>query len=412
MTFTSQNEYSNSNNKRFRIRTVTAFVNLKASDFSDKDCLRATFDSANRLIRSVEHELKNNSYEVQTVRIATNPFGEWLMHDTLMDQLAELDAVLETIGVQFCALGPACNVDEVRLCPTIIAASLRFSCSANAIPTGIENAKEIALCIIQISKMDEPEFLRGGLGNFRFCAAASCKPCIPFFPVAKSCKSLGEGLVGFAIGLENGALAQDLLAKSRSIENIRTTFGEGITAVLAPVQAIAERVALFEMISFFGIDTSLNPSLDEGGSVAEAIECLEEVRGVFGGPGTLAAAAAITTTLQSLAGIKSVGYCGLMLPICEDRRLAQIASFDWQRLQMSNILSISSVCGVGVDTVPIPGDCSEAELSSLILDVAALAGRWNKSLSCRVFPVPGSNTGDMTDFNSPYLCNTKIFSLQ
>ena len=72
---------------------------------------------------------------------------------------------------------------------------------------------------------------------------------------------------------------------------------------------------------------------------------------------------------------------------------------------------MSSVCGVGVDTVPIPGNINADDLTSLILDVAALAGRWNKPLSCRVFPVHGKVAGEMTTFDSPYMCNSRIFDL-
>lgn len=158
---------------------------------------------------------------------------------------------------------------------------------------------------------------------------------------------------------------------------------------------------------------SLNPSLDEGGSVADAIECLDEVRGVFGGAGSLAAAAAITAALQSIPDIETTGYCGLMLPVLEDRRLAELGraqNFN-DRLSIQKLLCISSVCGVGIDTVPIPGNVTVDRLSSLILDVAALAGRWNKPLSCRVFPVPEGNAGDETTFDSPYMCNSSIFDV-
>ena len=82
-----------------------------------------------------------------------------------------------------------------------------------------------------------------------------------------------------------------------------------------------------------------------------------------------------------------------------------------EQLEISQLLCISSVCGVGVDTVPLSGDVAREELLSLILDVAALAGRWNKSLSCRVFPVPGLKLGEETSFNSPYLCNSKVFDM-
>ena len=130
-------------------------------------------------------------------------------------------------------------------------------------------------------------------------------------------------------------------------------------------------------------------------------------------PGTLAAAATITQTLQSLPGIQNCGYSGLMLPLCEDRRLAELisSSSSISALRISNLLSISQVCGVGVDTVPIPGDCSEKELASLLLDVAGMAHRWKKSLSCRVFPVAGKLAGEWTTFDSPYMVNARILPL-
>ena len=139
---------------------------------------------------------------------------------------------------------------------------------------------------------------------------------------------------------------------------------------------------------------------------------LDEVK-IFGGPGTVAAASQITTSLQSLPGIKLTGYCGFMLPVCEDSRLAQLSSNDTKgrQLRISDLLSISSVCGVGLDTVPIAGDCSKEDLSSIILDMAGVAFRWNKSLSARLFPVPNLKTGDMTAFDSPYLVNASVFSL-
>ena len=43
-----------------------------------------------------------------------------------------------------------------------------------------------------------------------------------------------------------------------------------------------------------------------------------------------------------------------MLPVCEDRRLAELANEDG--IDTTRLLGISSVCGVGLDTIPIPGD--------------------------------------------------------
>lgn len=401
----------------FRVRTVTIFISLRPSMFPMEATpsveLSQLIAQCSQVVRRVERELVNKSgYEVQTVRIATNPFGEWLydtpestkMLETAEFRLDLLTFLLKEQDIDFCSLGPAQTVEEIStLCSMIVKRAPCFSCSANI--DSVESATAAAQCILDLSKTTP-----GGLGNFRFCAAASCQAFIPFFPAAKSSsQQRSEGLIGFALGLENGSLAKSLLQESKTIDNINSVFRDGMAAAILPLQTICESLSKDTTCPYLGMDTSLNPSLDEGGSVAEAIEMLEEVQGDFGARGTLAAAAAITTALQSLQDIKLTGYCGLMLPVCEDTRLAHLASKG--DLRIADILSISSVCGVGIDTVPIPGNCEESLLASLILDVAGVANRWNKSLSCRVFPVPGGRVGRKTNFDSPYLCNSRVLPL-
>ena len=424
------------------IRTVTAFLNLCANDFdlTLSSLFQSNVDSkvakCVTLLRAMEKELVDSGYNVQTVRIATNPFGEWLLDDVRMtgddaekepqikkskqqrlSRLDQLEQLLQQHQIDFCSVGPAKNRLEAQYCPEIVNKSHRFSCSAVVDSGDVEAASVAAETILTIAKLESEDHVKGGLGNFRFCAAASCKPFIPFFPAAKSSKAANDknddDKVSFAIGLENGRVAKKLLRKCQSIRNIKQQFSREMTAVLTPIKELSERVAKERSAIFLGIDSSLNPSLDEDGSVAAAMEELEEVL-VFGGPGTLGAAAEITKSLQSLPGIPLTGYCGLMLPVCEDTLLAKLASEtenNGRVLRITDILSISSVCGVGIDTVPVPGDCTREELTSLILDVAGIAGRWNKSLSCRVFPVPGKKAGQMTGFDSPYLVNSRVFSI-
>jgi uncharacterized protein len=437
------------------VRTVTAYLNFKSTDFPITPELlpssRVSHQVANcvQLLREMEQELSQAEYTVQTIRLATNPFGEWLYPENDKDKdvaddrgesiqrrLAMLDSLLANHGIEFCALGCATTSDEARsICPVIVATSGRFSCSAAVTSENVDSAMGAAETILTISRLggvgqDAPAFLQGGLGNFRFCAAASCQPFIPFFPAAKSDSSVeNPDVIRFAVGLENGVLVRTLLAKCQSIGNIRQEFSRDMAEALLPIQTLCEMVShrYVGRAEFVGIDSSLNPSLDEAGSVAQAMEQLNEIHASFGGPGTLAAAAEITKALQSLPGIKLTGYCGLMLPVCEDRRLAALATpgatatttesnshmvGSQREFRITDLLSISSVCGVGVDTVPIPGDSRKEEIASLILDVAGIAGRWNKSLSCRVFPVPGKKAGEITEFDSPYLVNAAVFALR
>lgn len=390
----------------FRIRTITCFLCFAPDDFvgDSPGATSKLAHAANFLLESKDH-FEGIGYEVQTIRIATNPFGTWLKEESQLDHIKK---VLEEKNVGFCSLGPADNLTELSMCFKIISKSSLFSCSANLRANDVSMANGCAKLVQELAKV------RNGLGNFQFCVAAAASANIPFFPIAKSAP---ESNPSFAVGLETGSLACKLLKRSKSIANIPTTFASGMAEELRPIQNMCRLIASTSGLDYVGIDTSLNPSLQDmneefPGSVAGAIEALDEVRN-FGGSGTLAAAASITTTLQSLPGIQHCGYSGIMLPVCEDKRLAELSasSSPSSALSIANLLSISHVCGVGVDTVPIPGDVSMAALTSLFLDVAGMAHRWNKSLSCRVFPVQGKPAGTVTEFDSPYMVNAHVLPL-
>jgi uncharacterized protein len=425
------------NEPSFKVRTVTCFLTLDphlwknggdngngAGDGDgDEDVCLERFAAAITTLREIEQALRTAGYEVQTVRIATNSFSEWLFDDdgggnnkdleTIRHRLRGIDSLLTSREVFACALGPAQTIQDLDVCREIVRASPRFSCSASLRATDATMAMAAAQCVLDLAS-ENP------LSNFCFCvASANTRPFVPFFPAAKSASrhqtkaSLGEssdapasGMVGFAVGLENGELLGRLLKVAGSIQNLQVV-ETGLVRELEPLVQVCQHAARSCGTSFIGIDTSLNPSLDRAGSVAAALENLEEVP-VFGGPGTVAAAAALTTILQRLP-LPLTGYCGLMLPLCEDVRLAELASNG--ALRISDLLSISHVCGVGVDTVPVPGDVDRRALAGLLLDVAGVAERWDKSLSCRVFPVPGKHPGDLTTFDFPHLVNSKVLPL-
>lgn len=148
------------------------------------------------------------------------------------------------------------------------------------------------------------------------------------------------------------------------------------------------------------------PTLGEGAESARYRE--------VGSFGTLAAVSTVTAGIKALAisqdrPIKLTGYSGLMLPVMEDVVLAQRAAEG--RFGVRDLLMFSSVCGVGIDTVPVPGNSSPEALAGVYMETAALAFRLNKPLSCRVLPQQGKLAGDLTDVVSPYLCNTTVFSL-
>jgi uncharacterized protein (UPF0210 family) len=169
---------------------------------------------------------------------------------------------------------------------------------------------------------------------------------------------------------------------------------------------VAQQVSIEHQVRFRGIDASLAPSLKEDESIALAYEKL--LHGKFGDPGTLAVSAVITGVLKNLS-VKTCGYSGLMLPVCEDFGLAQRASEG--TFNLTNLLLYSAVCGCGLDVVPIPGDISVETIEGILLEVATLAVTLNKPLSARLLPAPGRKAGEMTAFDSPYLVNCAVFQV-
>ena len=63
--------------------------------------------------------------------------------------------------------------------------------------------------------------------------------------------------------------------------------------------------------------------------------------------------------------IRLVGYSGLMLPVMEDVILAERAAQQPPSFSLRDLLTFSSVCGVGLDTVPVPGDVTPGQVAAV-----------------------------------------------
>jgi uncharacterized protein len=153
-----------------------------------------------------------------------------------------------------------------------------------------------------------------------------------------------------------------------------------------------------------GVDVTPAPLGDV--SIAAAIESYTGAR--FGSSGTMTAALIITTAVKAVP-VKQIGYSGLMVPVMEDKLLAR--RWGEGAVSIDSLLAYSSVCGTGLDTIPLPGDVSEEQLARIFGDTASLAWKWRKPLSARLQPVKGKKAGDQTEFKDPYLFNTTIHPL-
>src|SRR5438874_1456522 len=384
---------------RFKIRTITAGVNLK-----DPNDL-AAIESAIQFLLRTKKKFEDEGYEIQTLRIATQPLPEYLNGKSRGEALADLKKIDQVVSARnvLLSIGPVITDDRHDAEFTLWAAQLvketkniNFSVAVASPERGVhsQSALTAAEAIVAISK-NSP----GGEGNFRFTAAANCLAGTPFFPVAYH-----RGPSAFSIGLESPGLLQEAFAQAKDIDDGKAKLKTLLESELGPVETLALEIARTEHRDYLGIDTSPAPSKEK--SIGAAIEALTRVP--FGSASTLAACAAITDVLKSLR-IKTCGYSGLMLPVLEDPVLATRAAEG--RYSVRELLLYSSVCGTGLDVVPLAGDTSAKELAALIRDVAALSTKLHKPLSARLFLIPGKKTGDRAEFSNPFLTSSVVMKL-
>jgi uncharacterized protein (UPF0210 family) len=382
-----------------KIRAVTAFVNLDWRDYQRQ------IADALKMLHRAQVTFESRGYQVQTIRIATQPFPEYIQGMNTQQAVSFfklLDALAEQQKFAM-SIGPAMlNANDSAAQADLLAEILTNTKKLNGtvVVAGDDGVRWAAVgAAAQVMKKLE-ESTEHSQGNFRFAAIANVPPLTPFFPAAYH---TGFGHQ-FAIALESANLVAAAFQDARDLGMARQRLIDSLAAVAFDVERHAGRVDQETGWAYVGIDLSPAPSKDA--SIGVAIENLTTQP--FGLSGTMTAAATITAAIKDVK-VKQTGYTGLMLPVLEDTRLAQ--RWSEGRISLDALLSYSAVCGTGLDTIPLPGDTSAEQLSLIIGDVATLAVKWHKPLSARLLPVTGKGWGETTDFDDPFLVNATLQQL-
>lgn len=430
-----------------KIRAITLGLSFSSEDLQGGEShLRSKLLWVKNCLSSTKTALEEFGYVVQTIRLALNSFEHWLLplvkspeDEEFVRLVTLIERLLTELSIDFCSFGPSQQMENFHYIPHILALAPHVSCSTLFTrPTpDVDQTGHSSSAMMCASSSPEFEACRtaaqvcldlaqrcGDLGNFRYCSAFQCPPDTPFFPVAYHGQE--DSTAKLSIGLENGDLLFLSFFGAKTKEEAKKNLQSTLTQVLKPIQEIVrkhceevlnqnrEEVSLATpRVIYAGIDASINPGLTVIDSVAQGLEhLLPEQDKAFGAPGTLAAVSTITAAVKAIGqenDILLAGYSGLMLPVMEDLTLATRANEN--RFTLRDLLLFSSVCGVGIDTVPVPGDSSVDAIAGLYMDVGAMAFRLNKPLTCRILPLAGLKAGDQTRVESPYLCNTKVFSI-
>lgn len=381
-----------------KVRAITAFVRITPSDYEAK------IADALKMLRSAESAYEQHGYTVESIRITTNPFPEYVDKMTHADALAflqKIDALSQRENFDP-NIGPALmhdsdNPDTVELLEQVLCKTKNLESSIIvADDDGIhwESIKAAADLIKYVSEHSEHS-----QGNFNFTTTAMLKPYGPFFPGSYHTGPGGE----FSVGLEGASVVQHVFATA-NVQNAVPKLTAELSKYAVECESIAKDVAKSSGWNYRGLDPTPAPLAKV--SIGAAIESLTHAS--FGSSGTLTAASLITQAVKAIP-VQQVGYSGLMVPILEDARLAQ----RWSEgtFNIDDVLAYSAVCGTGLDTIPLPGNITQEQLAGIIGDMASLAWKWKKPLSARLQPVAGKKAGDNTEFNNPFLTNARLQQL-
>lgn len=384
-----------------RIRSVTLGTDV---GYPLDDERFQTFEAFQRQARN---RFADGGLEVQTVRLATQPFPSVLANEgpeAAPDFAQALEAQCQAHGIDYCSVGPVIATDSrsalsyIAAIPEIIRRTdVAFASVLVAEPEAGINLDAVAASARAVAEIagSTPD----GFGNLRLAVLANCEPGSPFFPVSYH----GGGETSFSIATEAADLAVEAFSGPGSLRDASEELTGAIEETARLIEGIADGLAADFGFEYGGIDFSLAPFPETERSLGHAIEKL----GVeaFGGSGTLFTVAFIKRAIEA-ARFERCGFSGVMLPVLEDKTLADRSvehSFD-----LDSLLLYSTVCGTGLDTIPLPGDVSVEELSGVLLDVATLSLVADKPLTARLMPIPGKSVGEMTDFDFEYFANARV----
>src|SRR2546427_418509 len=237
-----------------RIRTITAFVRIVPAQ---------QIDAALTVLRQAKAAFEKGGYEVQTIRITTQPFARYIgdRHATealdffkSLDKLSKEDSFIVNIGPL--TLSDSSDAGKVELLSQILAGTRANASIVVAGDDGVHwNAVRAAA---QVMKYVENHSLNGA-NNFDFAAVAMVPPNAPFFP-ASNHDGVGHQ---FSVGWEGGAFVGDVVAGAhRDMQVARDRLSREFEQQARVVDAVATQVEKDSGWKYMGLDPTPAPNTD------------------------------------------------------------------------------------------------------------------------------------------------------
>ncbi len=400
------------------VRTVTLALNVDDCSAGSVDTLCRKLEAkilsrASRLVRACEEIGAKYGIPVTNKRLAISPVTHILAghgRAAALEVAQTLDDAAAQCGVDlvggFTALVQKgmtpTDLLVMKALPEVLSTTQRVCSSVNVASSqaGI-NMDAVSLMGQVVCDISQASADQQGFGCAKLVVFANIPSDNPF--MAGAYMGAGEPEATVNIGVSGpGVVGQALRKRVESGEKL--TLGDlaeeiKITSfrVTRVGELIGREVAAALDVAFGIVDLSLAPTPQIGDSVGEILQALGIER--IGAPGSTAAVAMLNDAVKKggLFASSSVGgLSGAFIPVCEDAALAQAVAQG--ALVIEKLEAMTSVCSVGLDMIPIPGDTPPATIAAMIADEMAIGVVNNKTTAARLIPVPGGTSGQVVEF--------------
>ncbi|MDP4120234.1 MAG: PFL family protein [Bacillota bacterium] len=227
-----------------------------------------------------------------------------------------------------------------------------------------------------------------------FCNAPEDNPFM-----AGAFHGTGEGDCVINVGVSGPGVVRSTLTKypNSDISEIAEIIKKTAFKITRTGQLVAQEASRRLGVPFGIVDLSLAPTPAVGDSVAHILE--EMGLETCGCHGTTAALALLNDAVKkggTMASSHVGGLSGAFIPVTEDAGMIDAARSGV--LTLTKLEAMTAVCSVGLDMIVIPGDVSEAVISGIIADEAAIGMINTKTTAVRLIPAIGKKAGEELNF--------------
>lgn len=401
-------------NEDLDVRTITMGISLIdcADSDIDKSCEKVydkIYRYAKDLVKTGEKIESKYGIPIVNKRISVTPISQLLAVSggNPIKYAKTLDKVAKDIGVNFIGgysalvqKGFAAGEKElIESIPEAMAITDNVCSSVNIGSTragiNMDAVKLVGKVVKEAAELTQDDRCVGATKLVVFCNAVEDNPFMAgaFHGVGEADCVINVGVSG--PGVVRAALAK--LDKTAPLEEVADLIKKTAFKVTRMGQLVGEEASKILNVPFGIVDISLAPTPTVGDSVAYILEemGLEQV----GAHGTVATLALLNDAVKKggvMASSNVGGLSGAFIPVTEDAGMIEAAANG--TLSFETLMSMTSVCSVGLDMIVIPGETTAEVISAIIADEAAIGMINSKTTAVRVIPAIGLKEGEELDF--------------